>query len=76
MEQPETCLAEDDHQLQNPRSASSEIGVTCVAEDGHCERKWKEEWPPRNGERRSSSVTGNGQWWSGVSENTAETTGG
>ena len=58
MDQPETCLAEDDHQLQNPRPASSEIGATCVAEDGRWERKWKDEWQledytPNSGNRGS-----------------------
>ena len=42
--EPETYLAEGDHQLQNPRPASSEIGASCVAEDGRWERKWKGEW--------------------------------
>ena len=53
-----TCLAEDDHQLQTPRPASPEVGATCVAEGGHWERKWKEEWQledytPNSGNRGS-----------------------
>ena len=47
------CLAEDDHQLQNPRLVSPrtvtghpEVVAACVAEDGCWLRKWKEHGGP------------------------------